>query len=99
VTINGWGYPRTLVSDRDRRFLSALWNSILELSGTKHITTTAYHPSADGQAERTNFSLEVSLRFFVNVTQDDWVSKCYVQVDTGHIMGEMSVRYDVWLVV
>jgi hypothetical protein len=75
VTINGWGYPRTLVSDRDRRFLSALWNSILELSGTRHITTTAYHPSADGQAERTNFSLEVSLRFFVNVTQDDWVSK------------------------
>jgi hypothetical protein len=75
VTINGWGYPRTLVSDRDRRFLSALWNSILELSGTKHVTTTAYHPSADGQAERTNFSLEVSLRFFVNVTQDDWVSK------------------------
>jgi hypothetical protein len=75
VTINGWGYPRTLVSDRDRRFLSALWNSILELSGTRHVTTTAYHPSADGQAERTNFSLEVSLRFFVNVTQDDWVSK------------------------
>jgi hypothetical protein len=75
VTINGWGYPRTLVSDRDRRFLSALWNSILELSGTKHVTTTAYHPSADGQAERTNFSLEVSLRFFVNVTQDDWVTK------------------------
>jgi hypothetical protein len=75
VTLNGWGYPRTLVSDRDRRFLSALWNSILELSGTRHVTTTAYHPSADGQAERTNFSLEVSLRFFVNVTQDDWVSK------------------------
>jgi hypothetical protein len=49
VTINGWGYPRTSVSDRDRRFLSALWNSILELSGTKHITTTAYHPSADGR--------------------------------------------------
>jgi hypothetical protein len=49
VTINGWGYLRTSVSDRDRRFLSALWNSILELSGTKHITTTAYHPSADGR--------------------------------------------------
>jgi hypothetical protein len=75
LTLNGWGYPRTLVSDRDRRFLSALWNSILDLSGTKHVTTTAYHPSADGQAERTNFSLEVSLRFFVNEAQDDWVSK------------------------
>jgi hypothetical protein len=75
VTLNGWGYPRTLVSDRDRRFLSALWNSILELSGTRHVTTTAYHPSADGQAERTNFALEVSLRFFANGAQDDWAPK------------------------
>jgi hypothetical protein len=66
VYVNGWGYPRTLISDRDRRFLSALWNSILKLAGTKHVTTTAYHPSADGQAERTNFALEVSLRFFLN---------------------------------
>jgi transposase InsO family protein len=78
VTLNGWGYPRILVSDRDLRFLSALWNSILELSGTRQITTTAYHPSADAKAERTNFSLEVSLRFFVNVAQDDWVSKLKV---------------------
>jgi hypothetical protein len=78
VTLNGWGYPRTLISDRYRRFLSALWTSILELSGTRHITTTAYHPSADGQAERTNFALEVSLRFFVNESQSDWVTKLKV---------------------
>jgi hypothetical protein len=78
VTLNGWGYPRTLISDRDRRFLSALWNSILELAGTRHVTTTAYHPSADGQAERTNFALEVSLRFFVNESQNDWVAKLKV---------------------
>jgi hypothetical protein len=75
VTLNVWGYPRTLVSDRDRRFLSALWNSILDHSGTRHVITTAYHPSADGQAQRTNLSLEVSLRFIVNAAQDDWVSK------------------------
>jgi hypothetical protein len=46
-----------------------------EYSGTRHVTTTADHPSTDGQAERTNFTLEVSLRFFVNEAQDDWVSK------------------------
>jgi hypothetical protein len=78
VTLNGWGYPRKLISNRDRRFLSALWSSILDISGTRHVTTTAYHPSADGQAERTNFALEVSLRFFVNEAQNDWVSKLKV---------------------
>jgi hypothetical protein len=78
VTLNGWGYPRTLISYRNRRFLSALSSSILELSGTRHLTTTAYHPSADGQAERTNFALEVSLRFFVNESQSDWVTKLKV---------------------
>jgi hypothetical protein len=75
VTLNVWGYPRTLVSDRDRRFLLALWKSILNLSGTRHVITTAYHPSADGQAQRTNLSLEVSLRFIVNAAQDDCVCK------------------------
>jgi transposase InsO family protein len=78
VVLSGWGYPRTLISDRDRRFLSALWTALLEKAGTKHITTTAYHPSADGQAERTNFTLEVALRFVVNNTQTDWVS--YLQL-------------------
>jgi hypothetical protein len=42
------------------------------MAGTRHIATTAYHPSADGQAERTNYTLEVALRYFVNESQDDW---------------------------
>jgi hypothetical protein len=78
VSLNGWGFLRTIISDRDKRFLSALWDSLLEGTGVKHITTTAYHPSADGQAERTNFTLEVALRYFVNETQDNWASKLKV---------------------
>jgi hypothetical protein len=66
VSLNGWGYPRAIISDRDKRFLSALWSSLLDRAGARHITTTAYHPSADGQAERTNFTLEVVLRYLVN---------------------------------
>jgi transposase InsO family protein len=78
VSLNGWGYPLAIISDRDRRFLSALWSSLLERAGARHITTTAYHPSADGQAERTNFTLEVVLRYFVNEAQDNWVPKLKV---------------------
>jgi hypothetical protein len=78
VTINGWGYPKAIISDRDKRFLSALWAALLERAGARHITTTAYHPSADGQAERTNFTLEVAMRYFVNESQDDWADKLRV---------------------
>jgi hypothetical protein len=42
VVLSGWGYPRTLISDRDRRFRSALWSALLEKAGTRHIATTAY---------------------------------------------------------
>jgi hypothetical protein len=78
VTLNGWGYPKAIISDRDKRFLSALWAALLERAGARHITTTAYHPSADGQAERTNFTLEVAMRYFVNESHDDWADKLKV---------------------
>jgi hypothetical protein len=51
---------------------------LLERAGARHITTTAYHPSADGQAERTNFPLEVALRYFTNESQDNWADKLKV---------------------
>ena len=34
--------------------------------------STAYHPSTDGQIERTNRTLEEMLRHFVNPVHDDW---------------------------
>jgi hypothetical protein len=75
VSLNGWRYPRTIISVGDKRFLSALWASLPERTGSHHITTTAYHPSPDSQAERTNFTLEVALRYFVNESKDNWVTK------------------------
>jgi hypothetical protein len=78
VSLNGWRYPRALISDRDKQFLSALWAALLERAGVRHITTTTYHPSADGQAERTNFTLEVALRYFVNEIKDNWADKLKV---------------------
>jgi len=75
VVLNGWGFPRTIISDRDKRFLSELWQALLSSAGVKSLTTTAYHPSADGQSERTNQTLEVMLRYLVNSSQSDWLAK------------------------
>jgi len=33
VVLNGWGFPRTIISDRDKRFLSGLWQALLSRAG------------------------------------------------------------------
>jgi hypothetical protein len=60
----------------DAKFLSGLWQALLSSTGVKSLTTTAYyHPSADGQSERTNQTLEVMLRYMVNTSQSDWLAR------------------------
>jgi len=75
VVLNGWCFPRTIISDRDKSFLSGLWQTLLSSAGVKSLTTMAYHLSADGQSERTNQTLEVMLRYLVNTSQSDWLAK------------------------
>ena len=75
MVLAAWGYPATIVSDRDRRFISALWQSLFKMAGVQSIATAAYHPAADGQAERTNQTVEVMLRFFVDTEQKGWLAR------------------------
>ena len=56
------GVPKTIVSDRDSRFVSAFWTSLQRNLGTRLAFSTAYHPQTDGQTERTNQVLEDMLR-------------------------------------
>lgn len=57
-----WGLPARIISDRDPKFTSAFWKHLFQKCGVKLAMTTAYHPSADGQAERTNQTVETALR-------------------------------------
>ena len=66
------GTQRDIVSDRDALFTSQFWQEINACLGTKLSRSTAYHPQSDGQTERTNRTLEQTLRRFVNPTQEDW---------------------------
>ena len=38
------GFPKTIVSDRDRVFTSQFWQHLFKLSGTTLAMSTAYHP-------------------------------------------------------
>ena len=73
VRLHGW--PRVVISDRDPRFDSEFWRSVLAGSGTQLRMSTAYHPETDGQTERANRTLLSMLRKFAIASKSSWVSQ------------------------
>lgn len=66
------GIPKTIVSDRDKVFLSHFWQQLFKLIGTSLHMSTAYHPHSDSQSEYLNKCLEMYLRCFTYDSPKDW---------------------------
>ncbi|KAE8260696.1 hypothetical protein A4X09_0g7746 [Tilletia walkeri] len=66
------GVPDSIVSDRDPRFKSSFWQSLMKLLGVKLNISSAYHAQTDGQTERTNRTLEHILRPYCSYQKDNW---------------------------
>ena len=64
------------MSDRDPRFTAHFWKSFQKAMGTRLTMSTAFHPQADGQSERTIQVLEDMLRSCVLDHKGSWEEHC-----------------------
>ncbi|GBG86872.1 hypothetical protein CBR_g42156 [Chara braunii] len=73
--VRDFGLPTSIVSDRDVRFTSELWQSTAEQMKTKLQMTSGNHPESNGQAEQMNRVVQHLLRHYIKPSQDDWDDK------------------------
>lgn len=66
------GFPKSIVSDRDKVFTSSFWQNLFKLSGTTLSMSSAYHPQSDGQTEAINKCVEMYLRCFAGQAPNKW---------------------------
>ena len=66
------GIPLHVSSDRGSEFTSHFFHSLGALLHMRLHFTSGHHPSANGQVERLNSTLEQYLRIYCNYQQDNW---------------------------
>jgi hypothetical protein len=66
------GMPKEIVSDRDTKFTSRFWKSLMDGFKTNMLFSTTYHPQNDGKIERVNQIVEDMLRMHVMHQPKKW---------------------------
>ncbi|KAL9998370.1 putative nucleotidyltransferase, Ribonuclease H [Helianthus debilis subsp. tardiflorus] len=66
------GVPKTMVCDRDVKFLSHFWVTLWRKMGTTLKFSTSSHPQTDGQTEVTNRTIGTLLRTLIKTNLKKW---------------------------
>jgi hypothetical protein len=68
------GLPRSILLDRDMKFIGNFWRTLWKKLGTNLLFSSTYHPQMDGQMEVVNRSLGDLLRSLVAEHHSQWDS-------------------------
>jgi hypothetical protein len=66
------GVPKSIISDRDKVFMSKFWKDLFQLQGTTLAMSSSYHPQTDGQSEALNKCVEMYLRYLTFHNPKSW---------------------------
>ena len=66
------GIPKEILSDQCSNFTSSLMRQLCKLLHIKKLTSTPYHPEANGLVENFNGTLKKMLSCFVESEKDEW---------------------------
>jgi hypothetical protein len=67
-----FGLPKSIISDRDSRFIGNFWSSLWALMDTKLKKSTTFHPQTDGQTEVVNRTVVHLLRGYCSKHPKLW---------------------------
>jgi hypothetical protein len=70
--VNIYGMPERIISDRDKRWATAFWRSVVAQYGSVMALSSAHHPQTDGQTEILNATIETMLRAYVAADRSSW---------------------------
>jgi len=68
-----YGFPCSIVSDRDPVFTSHFWEELFKLAGVKLLRSSAFHLQTDGQSEVTNRIIVMYLRCLAGDRPRTWL--------------------------
>lgn len=70
--VNVFGLPERIISDRDPRWATDFWKSVVKHYGGAMAISSSHHPQTDGQTEILNATLEQMLRAYVAENRASW---------------------------
>jgi hypothetical protein len=75
--------PKTIVSDRDTKFLSYFWKTLWAKLGMKLLFSITWHPQTDGQMEVVNRALSTLLRSLIKKNLREW-EECLPHIEFAY---------------